>query len=112
VADALSRIKHSLCPLLTSSVVLAWVTKVTQSYTNDPKCKELMQQLALSPDSMKHYTFSNGILRYKHKLFIGNNSDFRQKIIKYFHSSELGRHLGERATYQRIKLLFHWTGMK
>src|SRR4051794_26973213 len=28
------------------------------------------------------------------------------------HNSELGGHSGEKATYQRIKLLFHWTGMK
>jgi putative transposase len=28
------------------------------------------------------------------------------------HNSELGGHLGEKATYNRIKLLFHWPGMK
>lgn len=28
------------------------------------------------------------------------------------HSSELGGHSGHRATYQRLKLIFHWPGMK
>lgn len=28
------------------------------------------------------------------------------------HNSELGGHSGHRATYQRVKLLFHWPGMK
>lgn len=32
--------------------------------------------------------------------------------MKTFHNSELGGHSGERATYQRVKLVFHWHGLK
>ena len=42
----------------------------------------------------------------------GNNTTLRDKIIDSMHNSELGGHSGEKATYQRIKLLFHWPGLK
>lgn len=41
-----------------------------------------------------------------------SNLTTREEILKVFHSSELGGHSGERATYQRVKLVFHWHGMK
>uniref|UniRef100_A0ACD5ZYT0 Uncharacterized protein n=1 Tax=Avena sativa TaxID=4498 RepID=A0ACD5ZYT0_AVESA len=71
-----------------------------------------MTQLAVSPTSVPHYTFTKGILRYKHKLVVGNNMTLRKKLIQSFHNSELGGHSGERATYQRLKLLFYRPGMK
>lgn len=43
---------------------------------------------------------------------IGNNTSLRQDLIQTFHKSELGGHSGERATYQSIHLLFHWSGLQ
>jgi hypothetical protein len=112
VADALSRVKHIICNLFTSSPIPTWFTEVTQSYQEDTECKELITQLDFAPGSVPHYTFSKGILGYKHKVVIGNNTDLKQKLMHSFHNSELGGHSGESSTYQRIKLLFHWLGMK
>ena len=43
---------------------------------------------------------------------MGNTGTLKQQLLATFHSSALGGHSGERATYQRIKLVFYWPQMK
>jgi hypothetical protein len=43
---------------------------------------------------------------------VGTTTDLKNKVFDSLHNSELGGHSGGKATYQRIKLLFHWPGMK
>lgn len=43
---------------------------------------------------------------------MGADSDMRNQIILNLHSSALGGHSGNQATYQRIKSLFYWLGLK
>ena len=112
VADALSRVKHNFLSLITSAVVPVWVTEVVKSYELDPKCLELIQQLTINPQSVLNYTFSNGVLRYKNKLMVGSTTELRTKLIEALNNSEIGGHSGEQATYQRVKMIFHWPGMK
>lgn len=45
-------------------------------------------------------------------MYIGNNTNIKGQVLSSFHSSALGGHSGERATYQRMKILFYWPGMK
>lgn len=45
-------------------------------------------------------------------MVIGADKLLKEKLISALHTSELGGHSGHRATYQRIKLLFNWPGMK
>ena len=85
---------------------------MVKSYENDNKIKELIVASVADKDGNIAYTFKNGILRYKSKIVVGRNTDLRQEIMKSFHNSELGGHSGERATYQRVKLVFHWPTMK
>lgn len=51
-------------------------------------------------------------MRYKNRVIVGANSELRQELIMSCHTSALGGHSGERETYQRLKLLFHWVGLK
>ena len=98
--------------LFTSAALPVWVTEVTKSYATDSKCQELMQQLTVSPNAIPNFTYTRGILRYKGKIYIGSTTDLRANILDTLHNSELGGHSGERATHQRVKLLFHWPGLK
>lgn len=59
-----------------------------------------------------HYTLMNGIIRFHGKLVIGTASQLRTQLLNSFHQSALGGHSGERATYQRLKLIFYWNNMK
>ena len=54
----------------------------------------------------------NGLIRFKDKLWVAQNSALQTKIIHAFHASAIGGHSGMHATYQRIHRLFHWTGLK
>jgi transposase InsO family protein len=112
VADALSRVKYHLAAIFSSSVTPHWITQVVQSYSNDATCKDILSQLVLDPNAKRNYKLHNGIIKYKDKILVGNCDKLKQSILSTFHNSELGGHSSERATYQRVKLLFHWRGMK
>uniref|UniRef100_A0A0A9A0M3 Integrase catalytic domain-containing protein n=1 Tax=Arundo donax TaxID=35708 RepID=A0A0A9A0M3_ARUDO len=111
-ADALSRKPQPEIMMAISTSVPLWISDVLKSYEGDTKCKELLEQLSFNPQSFPNYTLTNGIMRFKGKIFVGNQTELKQQLITTFHDSELGGHSGERATYKRLKALFHWPGMR
>jgi hypothetical protein len=98
--------------MFTSAAIPVWMTKVFKSYSHDLKCKELIQQVTVTPTALPNFTFSKGLLCYKNKIYVGSTTPLRKNIIDSLHNSELGGHSGEKATYERIKLLFHWPSLK
>nr|ABA97403.1 retrotransposon protein, putative, unclassified [Oryza sativa Japonica Group] len=111
-ADALSRIPFVAQWFSTTIIVPTWIIEILASYATDPKCTALESQLRITPQGHPSYTLTGGILRYKNRLYVGAGTDLRAKLQQSFHDSALGGHSGERATYQRAKLLFYWPGMK
>lgn len=112
VTDALSKVKYALHALGTSAAIPTWITEVVNSYKDDTKCSDLITQLAIDPTGHPPYTLASGVLRYKGKIVIGNNNELRNSLLTSFHTSELGGHSGERATYHRLKILFTWPEMR
>jgi hypothetical protein len=43
---------------------------------------------------------------------VGSDLRLRNKLITVFNKSEMGGHSGERATFHRLQLMFHWPGMR
>jgi hypothetical protein len=105
VADALSRKEQQLNAI--SSVTLAWITDIEQSYVNDTHYTSLIQQLLVNDQSVLNYSVHTGILRYKGKICIGNNITLKNKILSSMHSSAIGGHSEIQATYHRIKRIFY-----
>jgi hypothetical protein len=112
VADALSRVKYHLSALFSSAVLPAWIAEVVASYDTDERCKKLLTELAIDAAAHEHYTLNRGILRYKGKVVIGDNMELKKKLLSAFHTSEMGGHSGERATFHRLQLVFFWPGMR
>lgn len=112
VVDALSRVLHSEKAMAITVVVPNWIIEVVQSYLGDEKCIELEDKLRIDGNYTPPYTLQNRIMRYKDRIYIGTSTDLKDQLLKSFHDSALGGHSGERATYQRMKLLFYWLGMK
>jgi len=111
-ADALSRVAHLMNLQAVSSVQLAWIQEVINSYVTDAQAQQMLAKLAiLSPDA-QGYSLDRGLSRHNDKVWIGNNAALRTKIIAAYHSSALGGHSGIAATYHRIKRHFAWKGMK
>jgi hypothetical protein len=55
---------------------------------------------------------TNGLIKYKGRLYIASSTDLKTNLIQSFHSSALGGHSGDRVTYKKIKALFHWSAIK
>jgi len=111
-ADALSRVPHLHTLQAVSLVKTDWVQEVSNSYTTDARAQQLLQQLAVTSPDPAGYSLDNGLIRHHNKLWIGNNSALKTKLIASFHSTAIGGHSGTAATYQRLKNHFSWKGMK
>lgn len=89
-----------------------WVQEVLNTYATDPEAQSLLQRLVVhSPDS-HGFELDQGLIKHPVKVWIASNSALRTKLISALHSSAIGGHSGGKATYQRLKHLFHWTGLR
>jgi hypothetical protein len=112
-ADALSR--HPAPPEVCATVTAlepTWSTAVQHSYANDPVAIAMMSKLALDPQSIPNFTLKAAILRYRNRIWVGNDTALQQRLISEFHSSAWGGHSGVPVTHMRLKQCFAWKGMK
>jgi hypothetical protein len=111
VADALSR-RISPEINVVSEVVPQWLTDVQNNYSHDPTTQSLMAKLALDPSAVPNFTLTNGLLRYKGRIWLGNDKVLQQRLVAALHTSPIGGHSGIPVTYSRLKNLFAWKNMK
>jgi hypothetical protein len=111
-ADALSRIGHLMSIQACSVVQPAWLQEVVNSYVTDPDAQDRLTRLTLSSPDEQGYELSQGIIKINGRIWIGNNAALQTKILATLHASAVGGHSGIQATYQRVKRLFAWNGMK
>lgn len=113
VADALSRRPHHSGNLLAMSAsVPQWCEELVAGYQLDPHALDIMTKLSVAPDSVPNFTLTNGILRFKGKVWLGNNVQLQQKVLQALHESAIGGHSGIPVTIRRIKQLFAWGSLK
>lgn len=112
-ADALSRrdLMDISCNALNVLKPL-WVGEIQTSYEDDSIAQEAITECTLFPYNLSFFSYSDGLLRFKGRLYIGSNTDLRSKIINFTHSSNTGGHSGIQVTLQRLKSTFHWPGIK
>jgi hypothetical protein len=113
VEDALSR--HPDPPeqvMALSTSIPVWLEKVQQGYSKDDKTQKIISALLVALGSVPHYTWTDGLLCYKKRIWIGNNKELQQQILHALHTSTLGGHSGIPVTYRKLKELFAWQGMK
>jgi len=111
-ADALSR-QPGFSPLLGISLSTpTWLTKLTDGYSDDPQAQQLLTELSIFPPNNAGFELTNGIIRFKGHVWVGNNSLAQTHILQALHDSALGGHSGFPATYHRVKQLFVWPKMK
>jgi hypothetical protein len=111
-ADALSRVGHLLSVSALSICQPRWLQEVTNSYETDATAQELLTKLALCSPDEDGYALNQGVIRHKGRLWIGANTALQTKLISALHQSAVGGHSGVMATYQRLKKLFAWRGLK
>lgn len=111
-ADALSRVGHLLTANALSLCQPTWVQEVSNSYTTDSDAQSLLAKLAVQSPDEEGFELHSGLIRFKGRLWIGNNTALQTKLISAMHASAVGGHSGATATYQRVKKLFCWKGKK
>ncbi|KAJ3686553.1 hypothetical protein LUZ61_015717 [Rhynchospora tenuis] len=120
VADALSRRAStdkllSLCSGEISAVtelIPSWVDEIKLSYTEDVWMGEMLKKWHEGTLDPEKYTLHQGILRYKNRICVGEQKEWRVKLTQELHATSIGGHSGVLATYQRVKKLFYWPGLK
>jgi hypothetical protein len=111
-ADALSRRPHNTEAMAISAVQPRWVESVIEGYQNDPKAQELLTELSITQTNDQGYSLHKGVIRHKGRVWLGTQHQAHQAVLLAFHHSALGGHSGILPTYQKIKKLFSWPGMK
>jgi hypothetical protein len=93
-------------------VQLAWIQEVINSYITDADAQRRLTELAIQSPDEHGYELHQGIIRFQGRVWVGSNSALKTKLISAFHSSAVRGHSGADATYQRVKRLFAWPGLK
>jgi transposase InsO family protein len=113
-ADALSRQQDASPIAAVSAVTPVWMENLQLGYQDDPESKKLLAELSATSvhSNTDGYTLVDGLIRYKDRIWVGNNALAQHHILQALHCSGVGGHSGVRATYERIKELFAWPKMK
>lgn len=61
-------------------------------YERDTVAEEVIAECSLTPYSLSFFSYHDGLLRYKGKLFVGSSTALRATILQYMHSSGYGGH--------------------
>lgn len=87
-------------------------TKIVQTLRDDPNMQQIITELQNEPSSHPQYSWSKGQLMKKGSLVVGNNNLVKNRILDWMHDSAQGGHSGVEITYNKIKSLFNWQGLK
>ena len=115
VADALSRLHEGeTVGKVWEMTVLqnGWVTEILDSYMGDSTVTDIISGIALKQPQYSDFSFTNGLLKYKGRLYVGNGTSVKQNILWELHDSPIRGHLGQDATFKRISQFFYWHQMK
>lgn len=112
VADALSRRDTKELLLTVSSSSPQWLSDVVDSYASNAAAQNILTQLAINPDALPHYSLLNGVIRYKQRVWLGHSPCLQSQVLSALHDSPLGGHSVVLVTYQKLKQLFFWPGMR
>jgi len=113
VADALSRVSQAPSYDI-SAISMArplWLQEIQDSYATDSQAVKLLSKLSISSPVGLH-SLKDGLIRYKQRIWVGNQPPLQHKIISSLHASAIGGHSGYEVTYKRIKQLFAWFKLK
>lgn len=95
-----------------SAVVPSWMSHIVDTYSTEEKSSSILAALAVNSASISHFTLKDGVLRYKTRIWVGNDSAVHNRIIVALHSSVVGGHFGIRVIVRRVKQVLVWTGLK
>lgn len=109
--DALSR-RPEAAVFAILVCVPSCLEEVKQGYSQDRQCVKLLAPAIGQSAVEGPYTVLDGLIRYKGRVWIGNNSAVQQRVLFELHSGAIGWHSRIQATYSRVKQHFAWPQLK
>jgi hypothetical protein len=76
-----------------------WLEEVMASYQKDDYSKEIIAKLTADGTGVPDFKFTQGLLRYKSRIWVGADSELQLNLIFACHSSTVGGHSGIPVTY-------------
>lgn len=108
-ADALSRrVTFAAVSVVQMDDWADWEVEIQQ----DPRLLSIRQDLITCVDAHPGYELRNGLLFYKGRLVLPKESSRIPLLLREFHDSPAGGHLGFFRTYKRVVGVVFWEGMK
>ena len=108
-ADALSRKQGS--PVLQNIFfpqVSLW-KEIIRAVEKDPYIQAKSRVATEQPGSS--YTWCKGLLRYKGRIIVPNDTALRAKLLHEMHDTKVGGHSGVLRTFKKLRQQFYWPGM-
>lgn len=114
VADALSRRHHPDNVSLSAISICKpdWLEDIKASYHTNPSATRWITKLQTAPDPLGRFSFNNGILYFRGRIWLGGTPVLQEQMMIAFHSSSVGGHSGFPVTFSRLRRLFAWPKMK
>lgn len=82
VADALSRCAPAEVHAV-SVVVPQWLLDIQNSYSHDPTAQSMLAKLAIDPSAVSNFTLTEGILRYKGRIWVGDDTTIQSALCQH-----------------------------
>jgi len=111
-ADALSRQAEPSTVAAISTSTPRWLEIIVEGYTKDDQTKQLLVELSIIRSNDKGFSLSDGLIKYKNRIWLGNHTEAHRVVLLALHSSGLGGHSGITATYHKVRALFAWPNLK
>jgi hypothetical protein len=95
-----------------SSYQPLWLDQLVSSYQHDKFAKDAIAKITMDALAVPHFSWSQGLLRYKDRVWVGSSPELQTKLIAAFHDSAIGGHSRIPVTYRKLNQFFAWKGMK
>ncbi|GKA51566.1 ty3-gypsy retrotransposon protein, partial [Tanacetum coccineum] len=103
ITKAMKPVTKPICTLLDA---------LRQFLKHDSECITLIQAIGACPTDHPHHSIRDGLIFYKNRIFIPDNSVLQPIVLAEYHSSPAGGHAGMQRTLARISSTFYWPKMK
>lgn len=113
VADALSRKVRGDNELGVMETIcgVPWA-QIQAAISKDDFIQKVMHEIVEEGQQPFGFSVADGKLRYKGRLMNPANSDISRALLREYHDSPIGGHVGELKTYLRLAQEWYWVGMR
>jgi RNase H-like domain found in reverse transcriptase/Reverse transcriptase (RNA-dependent DNA polymerase)/Integrase zinc binding domain len=114
-ADALSRrpgLNEDSENCTITEITPSWLQEHQASYEEDTWANQVFQGKLQPTKGKGELLVHKDIIRLNGRVYVGENHGWRSKIVQALYDSSIGGHAGIQGTYQRVKKIFYWPGLK